>query len=124
MKALLLTAAMLAAALPSAAAMPAAIDQDPLMRQILSKQLTHPNGGVTAAVAVKGAANGISLELADPLAPLKPAEGLVERPAAQAPAKKAGKKPQAGRPVPSDANAQAGRLAAAGDAASFERAAK
>lgn len=118
MKALLLTAAMLAAALPCAAAMPAAIDQDPLMRQILSKQLTHPNGGVTAAVAVKGAANGISLELADPLAPLQPAEGLVERPAAQVPAKKGKAKPAR------RADEQAERLAAAGDVASFDRAAK
>lgn len=119
---MLLTAAMLAAALPGAAAVPALIDQDPLMRQILAKQLTHPNGGVTAAVAVKGAANGINLELADPLAPLQPAEGLAERPA-QAPAKKGNKKRAAGRPGPR-ANEQAERLASAGDAASFERAAK
>lgn len=115
MKALLLTAAMLAAPLPSAAAMPAVIDQDPLMKQILSKQLTHPNGGVTAAVAVKGAANGISLELADPLAPLKPAEGLVRRPD---PAKKRKAKPSR------RAGEQAERLEAAGDVASFDRAAK
>lgn len=122
---MLLTAAMLAAALPAAAAMPAAIDQDPLMKQILSRQLTHPNGGVTAAVAVKGAANGIHLELADPLAPLQPASGLVERPAAAEAVlvhhrgKKGGKYKPARR-----AGEQAENLEAAGDAATFDRAGK
>lgn len=68
--------------------------QDPLMRQILHRQLTQNNGGVTAAVRV---ATGQSIELqvtyvpadlkdaltshtapsGDPLSGLKPIEGLV-----------------------------------------------
>ncbi|MCX5794328.1 MAG: hypothetical protein NTY77_02375 [Elusimicrobia bacterium] len=82
--------------------------QDPLMRQILHRQLTQRNGGITAAVRI---ASGQSIELqlpdvdskpteefkdalnavpsGDPLAGLKPEAGLV---AAQA------------QPVPADAS--------------------
>lgn len=113
MKAFVLTAAMLMAAGSSSAAVPAAIDSDPLMRQILAKQIALPNGGITAAVAVRGAANGIELQIPDPLAPLAPAEGLAER--REAPAKKR----KARRAVE-----QAENLEASGPVASFERAAK
>lgn len=51
---------------------PSLVSQDPLMRQILLKQLTQTNGGITTAVRV---ASGQSVELpaADPLSPLKSA---------------------------------------------------
>lgn len=114
MKALALLTMMLAAA-PASAAMPGAeIIQDPLMIQIRAKQLTQVNGGITAAVAVKGAAKGIELELVDPLAPLAPVEGLTERPA---PAKKKA------RPA-KRAGEQAEKLEAAGQQASFDKPAK
>jgi hypothetical protein len=120
MKAFVLTAAMLMAAGSSSAAMPAAIDSDPLMKQILAKQIALPNGGVTAAVAVRGAANGIELQIPDPLAPLAPAEGLAER--QEAPAKAGKKRARPGRNV--RASEQAEALENAGPVASFERAAK
>jgi hypothetical protein len=116
MKAFALTAAMLMAAGSASAVVPAAIDADPLMKQILAKQIALPNGGVTAAVAVRGAANGIELQIPDPLAPLAPAEGLVER--REEPAKKRKARP-ARRAVE-----QAENLESSGPAASFERAAK
>jgi len=71
-----------------------ALTHDPLMKQILSKQLTTPGGGVTGAVRI-GSGQAITLNLADPLAPaelkdavadpkalsgLKPAEGLADKP--------------------------------------------
>ena len=123
MKALLLTAALLAPACAFAVPLPAAIDQDPLMKQILAKQLTHPKGGVTAAVAVKGAANGIELKVTDPLAPLQPVAGLAAGPeaaeaAAAAPARKRKVRPSR------RADEQAEQLEAAGLAASFDRAGK
>jgi hypothetical protein len=98
MKAFALTAAMLMAAGSASAVVPAAIDADPLMKQILAKQIALPNGGVTAA------------------APLAPAEGLVER--REEPAKKRKARP-ARRAVE-----QAENLESSGPAASFERAAK
>lgn len=119
MKALVLTAAMLMAAGSSSAAMPAAIDTDPLMKQILAKQIALPNGGVTAAVAVRGAANGIELHIPDPLAPLAPAEGLAPREQAA----DGGPKKRKARPA-RRAVEQAENLEASGPVASFERAAK
>ncbi len=81
-----------------AAAETATIGHDPLTRQIMSRQLTAPQGGVTGAVRI-GSGQAIALNLADPLAsastetlkdavsgagalaPLKPAEGLSVKPA-------------------------------------------
>jgi hypothetical protein len=109
----LLMAAAAAPALgaPSSAPVPASpskesalASQDPLMRQILHRQLTQRNGGITAAVRV---ATGQSIELqlpeidpkpkealkdalnsgpGDPLSGLKPAAGLVEAQARAVPA--------------------------------------
>lgn len=71
-----------------------ALTHDPLMKQILSKQLTTPGGGVTGAVRI-GSGQAITLNLADPLAAadlkdavadpkaltgLKPAAGLAAKP--------------------------------------------
>jgi hypothetical protein len=47
--------------------------QDPLMRQILHRQLTQRNGGITAAVRI---ASGQSIELQLPDIDAKPAEEL------------------------------------------------
>lgn len=62
----------------SGTASPTVISQDPLTRQIILS-LTKPNGGVRSFTAT---ANAKTIELlpgaADPLAPLKPAEGLVK----------------------------------------------
>ena len=55
------------------------VTHDPLMRQIMSRQLTLPDGGVTGSTRL-GSGQAITLSLIDPLAPLKPAEGLVEKP--------------------------------------------
>lgn len=81
MKAFLLLAALTTmTALPAAANIHSDVSGDPLMRQIQALNLTRPNGGVTAAVKVKGADKGINLELTDPsaaLAPLAPVAGLV-----------------------------------------------
>lgn len=55
------------------------VTNDPLMKQILSRQLTQVAGGVTGAVRI-GSGQAITLSLIDPLAPLKPAEGLVAKP--------------------------------------------
>lgn len=52
------------------------LTHDPLMNQIMRKQLMHPSGGVTGAVRI-GSGEAITLSLVDPLAPLKPAAGLV-----------------------------------------------
>lgn len=57
------------------------IAHDPLMNQIMSKQLTQPLGGVTGAVRI-GSGQAITLTIVDPLAPLKPVEGLAPAPAA------------------------------------------
>lgn len=68
----------------------ALVSQDPLMRQIFYRQLTQNNGGVTTAVRL---ATGQSVELQDPLAPLKPASGLspsaVKKPSKNKPVKDA-----------------------------------
>ena len=91
MKALLLMAALTAAgSVPASANMPAELASDPLMKQILSKQLTLDNGGIKSFVAVKGT-GGIELlqpaaaptgmtEEAAALAGLQTAEGLAEKP--------------------------------------------
>lgn len=61
------------------------LSNDPLMRQIMSRQLTQTTGGVTGAVRI-GSGQSIALSFIDPLAPLKPADGLVEKPVAEKPA--------------------------------------
>jgi hypothetical protein len=61
------------------------VNNDPLMRQIMSRQLTLPAGGVTG-LARLGSGQAIPLSLVDPLAPLKPVAGLAPA-AAASPAK-------------------------------------
>ena len=70
---------MLAALTASAEVSSPMVANDPLMKQIMSRQLTL-GGGVTGAVRI-GSGQAITLSLLDPLAPLQPAEGLVEKPA-------------------------------------------
>ena len=74
-------AAMLMSAARTAAAETAApaLAHDPLMNQIMSRQLTLPAGGITGSTRL-GSGEAITLNMIDPLAPLKPAEGLVEKP--------------------------------------------
>lgn len=68
-------------ALCAAAEVPAPmVAHDPLMNQIMSLQLTRPAGAVTGAVRI-GSGQVITLNMADPLAPLKPTPGLVAKPA-------------------------------------------
>lgn len=55
---------------PGAHNNPSLVSQDPLMRQILHKQVTQSNGGVTTAVRV-GSGQSVELAAIDPLAPLK-----------------------------------------------------
>jgi len=55
------------------------VTHDPLMRQIMSRQLTLPAGGVTGSTRL-GSGQAISISVVDPLAPLKPAEGLAAEP--------------------------------------------
>jgi hypothetical protein len=55
------------------------VTHDPLVRQILSRQLTLPAGGVTGSTRL-GSGQAISISVVDPLAPLKPAEGLAAGP--------------------------------------------
>lgn len=81
--------AMLAALSASAETATPTLAHDPLMRQIMSRQLTQAAGGVTGAVRI-GSGQAITLSIVDPLAPLKPVEGLVEKPAKA----KAGRKPR------------------------------
>lgn len=57
-------------------AAPAVVSQDPLMRQILHRQLTQNNGGITAAVRV-GSGQAVELHVNESaLAALKPVAGL------------------------------------------------
>ena len=79
---------MLAALSASAEVSSPMVANDPLMKQIMSRQLTQEAGGVTGAVRI-GSGQAITLSLIDPLAPLKPVAGLVEKPV----------KPKAGRKV-------------------------
>lgn len=70
---------MLAALTASAEVSSPMVANDPLMKQIMSRQLTQATGGVTGAVRI-GSGQAITLSMIDPLAPLKPVEGLVEKP--------------------------------------------
>ncbi|MDP3544097.1 MAG: hypothetical protein Q8T11_16645 [Elusimicrobiota bacterium] len=70
----------LLAALPAAAEVSSPmVTQDPLMRQIMSRQLTLPSGGVTGSTRL-GSGQAIEIKVTDPLAPLKPVEGLAPAP--------------------------------------------
>ncbi|MDD5303733.1 MAG: hypothetical protein PHS14_11580 [Elusimicrobia bacterium] len=80
LKTAMFAAMTLLAALPAAAETTSPmVAHDPLMNQIMSKQLTLPGGGVTGSVRI-GSGQAITLSLVDPLAPLKPVEGLVAKP--------------------------------------------
>lgn len=102
MRTTVLTAMLALAALNAGAQTSAASAGDPLMKQIMSKQLTQNNGGVTGVVRI-GSGQAISLSIVDPLSPqlsgeplkdavadpkalagLKPAAGLVAKPAKRA----------------------------------------
>ena len=70
----------LLAALPCAAEVTSPmVAQDPLMRQIMSHQLTSTTGGVTGSARL-GSGQAIAISVTDPLAPLKPVEGLAPAP--------------------------------------------
>lgn len=107
MKNAILTAAMMMLALGARAeGLPQMLGSDPLTRQILTKT-AQENGGVTAAVRV-ASGQAIALQIADvssapfaaPLAAaaknadaaLKPADGLVQKPAKAEKAKKPAKR--------------------------------
>lgn len=75
----LLAAALLLAALRAPAETTAV--SDPLMKQIMSRQLTQDNGGVTGAVRI-GSGEAIVLSLADPLAPAPDLKDAVADPKA------------------------------------------
>ena len=84
----LIAATMMMTALSAAAEMTTPVTaHDPLMNQIMSKQLTQPLGGVTGAVRI-GSGEAITLSMIDPLAPLKPAEGLAPKPVVKAKARR------------------------------------
>ncbi|MDX6769218.1 MAG: hypothetical protein SF051_06770 [Elusimicrobiota bacterium] len=93
MKAFLLLAALMTTAGSASAVAPAApaAPEDKLLQQIHTMTLTYPNGGITAAVKVKGAKQGINLELTAPaeIPTLAPVEGLAERPAPKRRARRA-----------------------------------
>lgn len=85
---------MLAALSASAETASPIVAHDPLLKQIMSRQLTLITGGVTGSVRI-GSGQAITLSMIDPLAPLQPVEGLVEKPIVEAvekPAKAAGRK--------------------------------
>lgn len=68
------------------------VSNDPLMKAILSRQLTATGGGVTGAVRI-GSGQTIAIAAEDALSPLKPAAGLAAEPEDEAkPAKKAARK--------------------------------
>lgn len=73
-----IAAGVMLSALAASAEVNGAIVADPLMKQILSRQLTAAAGGVTGAVRL-GSGQTIELSMVDPLAPLKPVEGLVAK---------------------------------------------
>ncbi len=115
---ILLAAAMAATSAPARANMPAELASDPLMKQILAKQITQVNGGITAAVLVRGSKTGIDLALGDEasaertaLAEPAPVDGLVEKPKTRAKAK---------RPV-RRADAQLAVIDEAGSKASWDK---
>jgi hypothetical protein len=72
-------AAAVATASLSASAQVTALSHDPLMNKIMSRELRLPAGGVSGAVRI-GSGQAIALSFADPLAPLKPTEGLAVKP--------------------------------------------
>ena len=99
LKAAMFAAMMMFAALSAAAEVASPmVTNDPLMKQIMSHQLTQAAGGVTGAVRI-GSGPAITLSLIDPLAPLKPVEGLVEKPSAEKPVVEKQVKAKAGRKV-------------------------
>lgn len=79
LKTAMIVTALLAALSAAAETASPTVAHDPLMNQIMSRQLTMPDGGVTGSTRL-GSGQAITLSLVDPLAPLKPAEGLVEKP--------------------------------------------
>lgn len=80
LKTAMFAAMALAAALPASAEISApALTHDPLMKLIV-RQLATPGGGLSGVTRL-GSGQAIPLQIADPLAPLAPAEGLVEKPA-------------------------------------------
>lgn len=93
LKATMFATMMMFAALSAAAEVTSpTVTSDPLMKQIMSRQLTQAASGVTGVVRI-GSGQAITLSLIDPLAPLKPVEGLVEKPIVEKHAKaKAGRK--------------------------------
>jgi hypothetical protein len=97
LKAAMFTATMMFAALSAAADVTSPmVANDPLMKQIMSHQLTQAAGGVTGAVRI-GSGQAITLSLIDPLAPLKPVEGLVGKPVVEKPVVEKQAKAKAGR---------------------------
>ncbi len=80
LKTAILAAMTTLAALSAAAEMTTPIvAHDPLMSQIMSRQLTLPAGGVTGSVRI-GSGQAITLSIVDPFASLKPVDGLIEKP--------------------------------------------
>ena len=75
------------AVLPADAEVTTPMVYDPLMNKIMSRQLTLPAGGVTGSTRL-GSGQAIALILVDPLAPLKPVEGLVAKPLKVKPGRK------------------------------------
>lgn len=74
-------ATLLLAALPAAAEVKTpTVTHDPLMSQIMSRQLTLHAGGVTGSTRL-GSGQAITLSIVDPLAPLQPVAGLAAKPA-------------------------------------------
>ena len=80
LKTAIFTAMMMTALSAAAEVSSPIVAHDPLMKQIMSRQLTQAAGGGTGAVRI-GSGQAITLSLIDPLAPLKPVAGLVEKPA-------------------------------------------
>lgn len=88
MTTILALAALNVAAVPEETTM----GHDPLMRRIMSEQLTQSNGGLTGAVRI-GSGESITLTgehptVIDPPPPLKPASGLAVKPAKARPRQK------------------------------------
>jgi hypothetical protein len=99
LKTAMFAATMMFAALSAAAEVTSPmVANDPLMKQIMSHQLTQAAGGVTGAVRL-GSGQAITLSLIDPLAPLKPVDGLVEKPIVERPVVEKHAKAKSGRKV-------------------------
>jgi len=69
---------MLAALSASAETASPMVANDPLLKRIMSGQLTMATGGLTGSVRI-GSGHAITLSMIDPLAPLQPVEGLVAK---------------------------------------------